>query len=210
MEEEQASKTLGQLQTAGVALMGLEVAERRSGLGGRTLLTLAIASVRGGGLLPPHRLHAGDLVALRPSGSKGAVAGVVAGTGDTSETRGTVYRVYEAQIVVAMEDDQVRIRLMAPPHAAEQTVLGRSAPCGALCPVPCALCPVPCALCPVPCARCTVPCALCPVPCALCPVPCALCPVPCALCPVPCAPRLWLSAGVCTRRKSCRQARCAW
>jgi len=104
VEEEQASKTLGQLQTAGVALMGLEVAERRSGLGGRTLLTLAIASARGGGSLPPHRLHAGDLVALRPSGSKGAVAGA----GDTSETRGTVYRVYETQIVVAMEDDQVR------------------------------------------------------------------------------------------------------
>jgi hypothetical protein len=160
MEEEQASKTLGQLQTAGVALIGLEVAERRSGLGGRTLLTLAIASVRGGGLLPPHRLHAGDLVALRPSGSKGAVAGAVAGAGDTSETRGTVYRVYEAQIVVAMEDDQVRIRLMAPPQVAGERQRSWSER--------------------------TV------------------------WCPVPSAPCLWLSAGICTRRKSCRQARCAW
>jgi hypothetical protein len=42
----------------------------RSGLGGRTLLTLARASARGGGPLPPHRLHAGDLVALKPSASK--------------------------------------------------------------------------------------------------------------------------------------------
>lgn len=157
MEEEQASKTLGQLQTAGVALMGLEVAERRSGLGGRTLLTLAIASARGGGSLPPHRLHAGDLVALRLSGSKGAVAGAVAGAGDASETRGAVYRVYEAQIIVAMEDDQVRIRLIAPPQAARE-VLAHVVWC------------------------------------------------PLALCPASVSER----RGVLTRRKSWREARCAW
>lgn len=41
-EAEQAGSSFAQLEAAGVAITGLEVVERRMGLGGRTLLTMQV------------------------------------------------------------------------------------------------------------------------------------------------------------------------
>ena len=77
--------TLKQLEEKGVVLSSLTIWERRQGLGGRTLITLARdraltskENAKHGGkgdgqaLLPAHRFSAGDIVCLRDQSTPGA------------------------------------------------------------------------------------------------------------------------------------------
>ncbi|KAK3245623.1 hypothetical protein CYMTET_44820, partial [Cymbomonas tetramitiformis] len=97
--EQQAQCSFRQLEQSGVAILSLTVAERKTGLGGRMLLTME--KCRGGvtGPLPAHRLSSGDIVALRDTSSP-----ALQQDGAASDERGLVYRVSEAQIIVAIED----------------------------------------------------------------------------------------------------------
>lgn len=99
---EQRDNTLIQLEAAGVALLNLKVTERKSGLGGRTLITLE--KQRGGvkGLLPTHRFTSGDIIAIRDSSS---AKGANKGEQQSGDERALVYRAFDTHIVVAADGE---------------------------------------------------------------------------------------------------------
>ena len=95
---EQRDNTLVQLEAAGVALLNMKVMEKKSGLGGRTLVTLE--KHRGGvkGLLPAHRFTSGDIIAIRDASSA-----KVKGEQQSGDERGLVYRTFETHLVIALD-----------------------------------------------------------------------------------------------------------
>ncbi|KAJ2400383.1 hypothetical protein GGI23_002066 [Coemansia sp. RSA 2559] len=87
------------LQRLGYALVGLRITMTRTGLGGKTLLTLEAAVT--GNSLPPATFRAGDIVGLEaPGGSK-----PTRDTKDEKKLSGVVVSASETKIVVALSSD---------------------------------------------------------------------------------------------------------
>ena len=84
----------GELVARGAALLRLEVADLEPGFGGR--LHAVLRPSRGGDL-PPHRFGPGDVVAMR------------ANRDDPQRVGAVVVRVRRAELVVALDDDEVEL-----------------------------------------------------------------------------------------------------
>jgi len=95
--QEQESLSLKQLEADGKALATLTATDKKSGLGGRTLITFE--RFRGGvlSLLPAHRMSNGDIVALRDTSAAGP-----ASKQQASDHRGLIYKATEAKLVIAV------------------------------------------------------------------------------------------------------------
>lgn len=101
------------LQRAGVAITNLVISSQRTGLGGKTVLELALDSAIGEGDLPEHGIRVGDIV---------LVAGQPAGSAKKKEakdleakgSRGVVTKVTKATVSVALdrEDDDAGANLV--------------------------------------------------------------------------------------------------
>lgn len=104
--QEQESLSLKQLEADGKALATLTATDKKSGLGGRTLITFE--RFRGGvaSPLPAHRMSNGDIVALRDTSAAGPASQQRA-----SDHRGLIYKATEAKLVIAVRRD------VSAPHA---------------------------------------------------------------------------------------------
>lgn len=92
--------SLKQLEVKGVALATLTVTDKKSGLGGRTLISLERLRGGVGTTLPAHRFTNGDIVVLRDASGAGPATKQQA-----NDCRGLVYRSTELKMTVAVDTE---------------------------------------------------------------------------------------------------------
>lgn len=107
-----SSSSPAALQRAGLAVLNLQIAAQRTGLGGKTVLELQLDPAIGSGELPEHGLRVGDIVGVREQvgGGGGAAARKrEKGEAERAGVDGVVVKCAAAGLAVALDKEEVDV-----------------------------------------------------------------------------------------------------
>lgn len=103
-----SQSSLAALQRAGLAILNLQLASQRTGLGGKTVLELEIDPAVGGGDLPEHSLRVGDLVEVKEQ-IGGSAKKKEKGEAEKQGVEGVVVKVQWTSINVATDKEDTNV-----------------------------------------------------------------------------------------------------
>lgn len=103
-----SQSSLAALQRAGLAILNLQLASQRTGLGGKTVLSLELDPAVGGGDLPEHGLRVGDIVGVKEQVS-GSAKKKDKNEADKNGIEGVVVKVQASSVSVAADKEDIDI-----------------------------------------------------------------------------------------------------